>query len=292
MPLTGKRIVNTRATHQNSRFTALLQAQGAEVIEYPCIAIAPPENDAPLRAALADLTRYDWLVLTSANTVLALAAVGFPSLRFPSLPPAPSPPDNGREGENSPPQPSPIIGRGWRSEGRAEPGEGKPNLAAVGPATAKAAQTYLGLETVLLPETFTAEALGEALPIKPGQRVLIPASAIAPPTLAEQLTARGAEVTVVEAYRTVRGTGGADVAALLAQKRVDAVTFTSASTVENFLVRLESEGGSRAELVGVCLACIGPQTAAAAQAHGLTVDVMPTTHTLDGLVEALQNYYG
>ena len=263
--MTGKRIVNTRATHQNSRFTALLQAQGAEVIEYPCIAIAPPENDAPLRAALTDLATFDWLVLTSANTVLALAALTttlFPARNEPS----------GEEGRR-------LSG-------------GEMVLAAIGPATAKAAQIYLGLETMLLPETFTAEALGEAMPIQPGQRVLIPASAIAPPTLAELLTARGAEVTVVEAYRTIQGTGGAELPALLAQKRVDAVTFTSASTVENFLARLESEGGSRAELAGICLACIGPQTAAAAQAHGLTVDVMPTIHTLDGLIEALQNYYG
>jgi uroporphyrinogen-III synthase len=259
MLLTGKRIVNTRATHQNSRFTALLKAQGAEVIEYPCIAIAPPKDDAPLRAALTDLSSFDWLVLTSANTVLALAAL--PQTLFPVTQRVP----DERQGKR---------------------------VAAIGPATAKAAKEYLGLETILLPETFTTEALGEALPIKAGERVLIPASAIAPPTLAEQLTARGAEVTVVEAYRTVHGTGGADVAALLAQKRVDAVTFTSASTVENFLARLESEGGSRADLTGVCLACIGPQTAAAVQAHGLTVDVMPTMHTLDGLIAALQNYYG
>lgn len=249
MPLTGKRIVNTRATHQNSRFTALLQAQGAEVVEYPCIAIAPPEDDAPLRAALTDLATFDWLILTSANTVLALAAL----------------------------MPTPTFG--------------EIQVGAVGPATAKAAKTYLGRETTLLPETFTAEALGKALPILPGQRVLIPASAIAPPTLAEQLTARGALVTVVEAYRTVQGTGGADIVAQLAQKRVDAVTFTSASTVENFLARLRSEGGSRADLGGVCLACIGPQTAAAAEAHGLTVDVMPAEHTLDGLIAALTEYF-
>jgi uroporphyrinogen-III synthase len=249
--LTGRRIVNTRATHQNSRFSSLLQAQGAEVIEYPCIAIAPPENDALLRAALATLDQFDWLVLTSANTVQTLAAL------FPEM----------------------------------EDAVEEIPIATVGPATAKATATYLGRRAILLPETFTAEALGKALPIQPGQRVLIPASAIAPATLAELLTARGAEVTVVEAYRTVRGTGGADVVAQLAQKRVDAVTFTSASTVENFLARLESEGGSRADLGGVCLACIGPQTAAAAEAHGLTVDVMPATHTLDGLIAALSEYF-
>ena len=246
--MTGKCIVNTRATHQNSRFTALLQGHGAEVIEYPCIAIAPPEDDAPLQNALADLASFDWLVLTSANTVLALAAL--PSLTI-----------------------------------------GNIQVCAVGPATAKAARSYLGRETVLLPETFTAEVLGETLPIQPGQRVLIPASAIAPPSLAARLTMRGAEVTVVAAYRTVRGTGGANVPALLAQKQVDAVTFTSASAVENFMARLRAESGNRTDLASVCIACIGPQTATMAEAHGLQVEVMPTTHTLDGLIAALTEYF-
>lgn len=246
--MTGKRIVNTRATHQSSRFTALLQSQGAEVIEYPCIATVPPEDDRPLREALANLAHFDWLLLTSANTVLALA-------------------------ESSP---LPPARRG---------------IAAIGPATARTAQAHLGLETVLLPETFTAEALGAVLPIQPGERVLIPTSAIARTTLADTLRARGAEVTVVEAYRTVLGTGGSPVPALLAQKRVDAVTFTSASTVENFMARLSTEGGNRADLASVCIACIGPQTAEMAKSHGLQVDVMPATHTLDGLITVLVKYF-
>ena len=276
MAVTGKRIVNTRATHQSSRFTSLLQSQGAAVIEYPCIATVPPEDDRPLREALANLAHFDWLLLTSANTVLALAALPI------SLPIR----GEGR-GVGSPlaPPPLPVIGREGAG-GR----EGKPKLAAIGPATARAAQAHLGLETVLLPETFTSEALGEALLIQPGERVLIPTSAIARTTLADTLRARGVEVTVVEAYRTVLCTGGANVPALLAQKRVDAVTFTSASTVENFMARLSAEGGNRTDLASVCIACIGPQTAAMAKSYGLRVDVMPSTHTLDGLIEALAEY--
>ncbi len=296
MAVTGKRIVNTRATHQNSRFTALLQSQGAEVIEYPCIAIVPPEDDRPLREALANLAHFDWLVLTSTNTVLALAAL--PISLPPLVPRDPLPIRGEGRGVGSPlaPPPLPVIGsegaggrEGNRREGNRR--EGKPKLAAIGPATARAAQAYLGLETVLLPETFTAEALGEVLPIQPGERVLISASAIARTTLADILTARGAEVTVIEAYRTVPGTGGANVPALLAQKQVDAVTFTSASTVANFMARLSAEGGNHADLASVCIACIGPQTAAMAKLYRLQVDVMPTTHTLDGLMEALAKYF-
>lgn len=245
MPLTGRRVVNTRATHQLSRLTALLEAHGAEVVEYPCLAIVPPADPEALTRALD--SPYDWLVLTSANTVTALAQLGY---RFDNL-----------------------------------------RLAAVGPATAAAARTQLGVEAQVLPERFTAQDLGEALPLQPGARVLLPASALARPALAETLTARGADVTVVAAYRTVLGSGGAPVPQLLAQEEIDAITFTSASTVENFLRRLDAEGGTRAHLENVCLAAIGPQTAAALEQSGLVPTVLPETHTLEGLVGALSGYY-
>ena len=245
--MTGRRIVNTRATHQLSRLTTLLEQAGATVVEYPCIAIVAPEDTKPLTDALQCLASYDWLVLTSANTVAALSSLG-------------------------------VVADGLK-------------VAAVGSSTANAVKAQLGRETALLPEHFTAESLAQALPIQPGERVLIPSSAIAGPALADILTQRGAKVTVVEAYRSVLGAGGENVPALLAQKQIDAVTFTSASTVANFLTRLDSEGGRRPDLACVCIACIGPQTAAMAQAQGLVVSVMPEVHTLYGLVAALAKYF-
>jgi len=143
----------------------------------------------------------------------------------------------------------------------------------------------------LLPETFTAEALAKVLPVQPGERVLIPASALARPALAERLRERGADVTVVEAYQTVLGEGGEDVPQLLRTHTVDAITFTSASTVTNFLTRLEREGGNRADLAGVCLVSIGPQTTAEAQRLGLNPTREAHVHTLDGLIAILNEYF-
>jgi uroporphyrinogen-III synthase len=254
--LAGKRVVNTRAPRQAADLDALLRAREAEPVAYPCIDIALPDDTRPLDDALRAATRgeFDWLVLTSANTVLSL------SRRVDAL-------------------------------GLDMPGLHGMKMAAIGPVTAQAARDLLGLEASSLPEEYMAESLVEALRIARGGRVLLPQSDLARPVLADGLAAAGLAVTVVAAYRTVIGSGGADVPALLAAGRIDALTFTSSSTVENFLIRLSRESGDRASLAEVCLACIGPATARTAVEHGLSVNVMPTEHTLEGLVRDLEVYF-
>jgi uroporphyrinogen-III synthase len=96
---------------------------------------------------------------------------------------------------------------------------------------------------------------------------------------------------VVHAYQTVCGEGGVDVPLLLAQKRIDALTFTSSSTVTCFLERLDREGSLQEDALPVPAACIGPQTAATARDRGFTVLPVPKEHTLDGLVSALESYF-
>jgi uroporphyrinogen-III synthase len=255
-PLEGKRVVNTRAPHQAAELDALLRTCGAEPVAYPCIDIAPPEDARSLDDALRAAARgaFDWLVLTSANTALSL------SRRVDAL-------ELDRSG---------LHGM---------------KIAAVGPASAEAARDYLGLEATLLPEEYVAESLVEALRIAPGARVLLPQSDLARPVLADGLAAAGLAVSVVVAYRTVIGSGGADVPALLAAGRIDAVTFTSSSTLENFLVRLGQAGQTPDVLAGVCIACIGPVTAKTAQEHHLPVAVVPEQHTLEGLVNDLESYF-
>jgi uroporphyrinogen-III synthase len=251
----NRRVVNTRAAHQADAFDAILRARGAVPLHYPCIEIAPAENPAVLDASLRHLAAgcYEWLALTSANTVVAIA---------------------------------------HRLEAADIALKGAPfRCAAVGPATAEAARDQLGLECAVVPEEFVAESLGESIPVLPGERVLLPESAIARPALARILTARGARVTVVPAYRTVCGQGGENIADLLAEKRIDALTFTSTSTVTNFLERLEREGGRREDLSGVCVACIGPRTAEAAREGGLASLVVPTVYTLEGLADALDRHF-
>ncbi len=254
-PFQGLRIVNTRAVHQADELTALLEAQGAEVLSYPAIAVEPVRDtvalDEAIRAAVDGA--FDWLVITSANTALALSArldeLGFDPKALTEL-----------------------------------------KIAAIGTSTADSLQAELGLTAEILPDEFVAEALAEALPVQAGERVLLPQSALAREALADKLRERGAEVTAVDAYRTVAGRGGVPLPEYFWRGDVDVVIFTSASTVHNFMRRLKRENGSAGMLVDVVVACIGPVTADAARAHDLPVTVVPQEHTVEGLVNALVGY--
>ncbi len=255
-PLEGRRIVNTRAPHQAADLDDLLVSYGAIPISYPCIDIAAPPDPAGLDRAIQDAAQghFDWLVLTSANTVYALAArlraLGLHAGALAGIP-----------------------------------------TAAVGPATAELAREMLGVDVSLTPDEHVAEALVAALDLPPGARVFLPQSDLARPVLHGRLAAAGLEVTAVAAYHTVPGSGGDNVPALLAQGQIDAVVFTSSSTVENFMARLRAESHRAPALDGVCIACIGPITARAAQALGLAVHVMPETYTLEGLVQKLADHF-
>ncbi len=158
---------------------------------------------------------------------------------------------------------------------------GRAKVAAIGSGTADALAVW-HLVADLVPERFVAESLLDAFPPppRPGPgRVLMPRAAVAREVLPDGLRAVGWQVDVVEAYRT---RPASPPPALLAEAAgADAVTFTSASTVTGFL-----DAAGRGALPPV-VACIGPVTAATARSHGITVDVEPEAHTLDGLVAAL-----
>jgi uroporphyrinogen III methyltransferase/synthase len=150
-------------------------------------------------------------------------------------------------------------------------------VAAIGPGTA-AALARVGLRADLVPGRFVAEAVVDAYPPGPG-RVLLPRAAVARDALPDGLAAKGWTVEVVEAYRTALAQPSP--AALAAARRADAVTFTSSSTVSNYL-KAAGEGPHPP-----VVACIGPITADTARAAGLTVTVEAAEHTIAGLVEAL-----
>jgi uroporphyrinogen-III synthase len=251
--LAGKRVVVTRSAHQAGEMADLLRQAGAEPLFYPCLAILPPEDLAALDTALkrAAAGDYDRLVLTSANTVFILAQ-RLAALEL-SLPDLP--------------------------------------VAAIGPTTAQVAETMLGIEVSLVAKKHIAKALAKEMTPEPGERLLLPQSAIARPVLADLLRAAGAEVTSVAAYQTGLGQGGDPVPALLVNNEIDALTFTSSSTVSHFLTRLRNEGGGRRDLAGVCLAAIGPVTAATMADLRLPADVVPADYTLSGLVSALDYYF-
>jgi len=255
--LAGLSIVNTRAPHQVEDLTSGLAAHGATVFHYPAIRIAPPADTAALDAALIETLRgdYDWLVLTSANTVESLAQ------------------------------------RLREMNAQTELAASPVRLAAIGTATAESAAQQLGIQAALIPDEFVAESLAASLSLRPGERVFLPQSEIARSLLSDAFQTAGATVTQVVAYRTLMGQGGDPVPQLFWEGCIDAVTFTSPSTVHNFLKRLKVEGGGAGMLVDVVVACIGPQCADAARSHDLPVRVVPVEHTIGGLVAALCSYF-
>lgn len=255
--LLGKRIVNTRALHQAAELDRLLRGRGATPLSFPCIAIVPPADPAPLDAALEDLVagRYDWLALTSANTAHAIAER--------------------------------LAARGLRL-----PAQPAFATAAIGSATAETAATALGLRRILISPDGRGEALARAMPTPAGSRVLWPASDRARSEAPELLRRRGATVTVVTAYRTGTGTGGVDLPPLLKRREVDAVTFASPSAVDGFLTRLDGKGGGMADLAGIAVVSLGPSTHQAALSRGLGQSRMSAEPTLAALIETLETAVG
>lgn len=250
--LAGKRVVVTRAPHQAGELVDLLVARGATALLYPCIDIVLPDDTSALDAALHRLAEFDWLILTSLNTVYAL------SQRLAAL---------------KIEQPARL------------------SVAAIGPATAAAIETMLGFQVKVVAAEYIAESLSQAIPQPYGKRILLPQSAIAREVLADTLSDAGAQVEVIPAYRTVIGSGGVDLPALLAAQQVDAITLTSSSTVTHLLKRLTVEGGQIALLNQVLLACIGRVTAETAHEHGLTHTLIPHSYTLDGMIAAMEHYF-
>jgi len=250
-PLLGKRIVVTRTRKQASVLSNKLRELGAHVIELPTIRIEPPSNLREFAELVQDAHIYDWIVFTSANGVEAFFEIFFKLY------------DDARE-----------IG-GVR-------------IAAIGPATAQRVKDF-HLHVDLQPEEFVAEAVVKEFK-KQGSienvRILLVRAEKARDTLPKELSALGAIVDEAFAYRTVaetRDTSGAR--RLLAQEGADLITFTSSSTVENFLaLGLPWPKGMR-------IASIGPITSKTARDQGLTVDVEARRHDINGLVQAVSELF-
>ncbi len=158
-------------------------------------------------------------------------------------------------------------------------------VAAIGPATASALQSHDVMVT-LIPDEYVAEAIIESIGAVQGQRILLPRADIAREALAVELRERGAILDEIAAYRTLPAQP--DPNGLIELRRgVDGITFTSSSTVRNFIALV----GQGAILPGTVIACIGPITANTARELGLRVDVQATEYTMDGLVAALAAHF-
>ncbi|GDX41026.1 uroporphyrinogen III methyltransferase [Armatimonadota bacterium] len=258
-PLFGKRIVVTRAREQASGLSDLLRTKGADPIELPVIEIRPLEEISAIDDALLSLNEYDWVILTSANAVPAIAK------RMNAMN---------------------IDGRAFA----------RTKIATIGPATAQALKEQLGLRADFIPTEAVAEAILEQFPETnlTGKHFLIPRALEAREVLPETLRQRGAVVDVIAVYETVMDTEGAEtLRAEFQNGEVDIITFTSSSTVRNFVQALTPEDPSKAaEIVkDALIAAIGPITANTAREFGLEPYIVAEEHTIPGLVAAIESYY-
>jgi uroporphyrinogen III methyltransferase/synthase len=253
-PLAGRRIVITRAREQAGDLVEALTALGAVVVSAPAIRIEPLADLEPLRNALARIGQYRWVAFTSQNAVQVvfdkLPAWGHMANHFATV-----------------------------------------RIAAIGPPT-RDALAARGVPVNLLPEGYVAESLVDAMAAQGnlhGARVLIPQAEIARDTLAEGLRKLGATVDVIPVYRTMPALeDGAALAQEILAGRVDAVTFTSSSTVHSFV---QSVGTEAAICDRYRAAVIGPVTGATARGYGLPVAIEAVEHTTAGLVQALASHF-
>jgi uroporphyrinogen III methyltransferase/synthase len=250
-PLLGKRIVVTRTRKQASVLSNKLRALGAHVIELPTIRIEPPSNLREFAELVQDAHIYDWIVFTSANGVEAFFDIFFKLY------------DDARE-------------------------IGGARIAAIGPATAERVKDF-HLHVDLQPDEFVAEAVLREFKKKgsiENLHILLVRAEKARDVLPKELSVMGAIVDEAFAYRTVaetRDTSGAR--RQLAQDGADLITFTSSSTVENFLaLGVPWPKGMR-------IASIGPITSNTVRDHGLKVDVEAHRHDIDGLVQAIRELF-
>lgn len=258
-PLFGKRVLVTRPRELASELAEQLARLGAEPIEVPMIRILPPEDPAPLQRAAAEAGSFDWIVFSSGNAVDAFMT---------------------------------ALLSGDRDV-RALHG---PKLCAVGSATADRFAPYR-IKVDLVPSEFRAEAVVEALARQgslEGSRVLLPKADIGREVIAEELRKAGAQVTEVTAYRTgledVHTEDEPDVYGMLLERKIDVVTFTSASAVRNFAKVYGAE--QAADLLrNTEVAAIGPVTADAAAQLGIGVSIKPPTYTIPALVEAIAAHF-
>ncbi len=263
LPLSGLRVLVGRARRQASALSAELRRRGADVIEIPFIEIRKPRSYGLLDTTLRDLATYDWLILTSVNGVEAMweriAKLRVSKAAFKHL-----------------------------------------RIGAIGPATRQAIEMNgLKMKVDVVPREYVAESVVRSLRNRVrGKRVLLLRAKVARDVIPRELRAAGAKVDVVEAYETVVPPASrARLRALLRNPRVrpNFITFTSSSTVRNFVTLLANPKGSSGrgrfastnQLKGIRFASIGPVTSSTLREFSLPVDIEAREYTIPGLVEAI-----
>ncbi len=258
-PLFGKKVLVTRAREQASALSSALRSLGAEPLEFPAIKIVPDRPYEALKPALVQLGSYAWLVFTSANAVTCFAEAL---------------------------QQSGLDSRALFHA----------RIAAIGPATAAAVSSVLNILPDYVPTEAVAEAVLAGWPDTDmsGKSVLMPRASEAREVLPEGLRALGATVDVIAVYTTILdGSGAAQLIELLNDGELDALTFTSSSTVTNFIQSIGSPTTEELKKLigGSVIISIGPITSATLRENGLEPDVSAYDHTIPGVVAALKAHF-
>jgi uroporphyrinogen-III synthase len=260
-PLSGLHILVGRARHQAGVLSIGLRKLGAEVIEIPFIEIRKPRSYRPLDSALRNVRQYDWLILTSVNGVDAVWD------RLKKL----------------------HIKKNGLTHLK---------VVAIGPATRKAIEKR-SIHVAVMPDEYVAESVVESLRNRISEkRVLLARAKIARDVIPHELSKLGAHVDVVEAYETViPGRSRARLRSLFRNpaRRPDVITFTSSSTVRNFVALLSQVPGSARPrppkaFQSIRFASIGPVTSSTLRELGLPVDIEPKQYTIPGLIDAIANF--
>jgi uroporphyrinogen-III synthase len=247
LELAGRRVLVTRATRQASKLSEGLLALGAIPVEVPVLEIVPPASYEALDAVLRNLDRYDWMILTSANTARIL-----------------------RERAT---QLGIVLDRTAALK------------VAIGPATAAQARDA-GLAISLVAESYVAEGLLELLgPQAAGKRVLIARASVARDVIPDTLREHGAVVDVVEAYRNALPNDAPIKLRCALEQGIDAATFTSSSSVRH-LNEAAGKAGIVFPFVGVPAISIGPITTQTLREHGWEPAAEAKPSDIAGLVEA------
>ena len=257
-PLLGKRVLVTRTEAQAIELVGLLSSLGAIPILAPTIQIVGPSNPEPLENVCASIDNFDWIIFTSSN------GVKFFMKQYVKI-----------NGENArlPAQ-----------------------ICAIGPSTAKCLKSF-NVDSDFIPEEHRAEAVLAGLQKKDnltGKYILLPRGDLANKMLPTELRKCGALVTDLTCYRTLLAdhadASGEDVYRNLHKQGIDIVTFTSASTVKNF-VKILGKPSALDFLNSTCVASIGPVTAKAAAELGIRTTITPIKYTIPSLVDAILSHY-
>ncbi len=254
-PLFGKRVLVTRAVHQAGSMASLLRDEGAQPVLAPTIRLAPPEDPGPLRDAVTHLDSYDWVLFTSSNSVDAF----FTTLSDAGLDPR---------------------------------ALGATKVCVIGAKTEAALHRW-GITADVVPEDARAEGVLETLRphLGDGAKLLMPRAEVARELLPDSLREAGSTVDVVTAYRNVPPDSAEveRIRSLVDPGEVDAILFTSSSTVRNLHALLGPDATQR--LNALALFSIGPVTSATAEELGLIITATAAEATIESLVETLRAYY-